>query len=204
MWNLLQDYAGSLCPCLFMRSHGSAKKGLSSAVPSAVAMATPTGFSSCVALKNVRLTYSTVSAMRAAGPVQPRLRHGEVSCCFNSLQPAAAKATFTKQPWCNAQSLMVYCTFTCSHVPLTLHNCCNIAQLPTNQKSSSWFSCFHFDDFTGLEQFLKRYLFWHTDSTSKCKYSPTSLFPYNSNLCWKLGSFSTNPRPLTFLNHSII
>lgn len=54
--------------CLFMRCLGSAKKCLSSTVPSAVTMATPTGFSSCAALKNVRLTYNSVSPMRAAGP----------------------------------------------------------------------------------------------------------------------------------------
>jgi len=51
-----------------MRLPGSAKKCLSSTVPSAVAMATPTGFSSCAALKNVRLTYYTVSPMRADSP----------------------------------------------------------------------------------------------------------------------------------------
>lgn len=49
-------------------------------VPSAVTMATPTGFSSCAALKNAEQTYNTLSPMRAAGPqcnsaakVSPRL-----------------------------------------------------------------------------------------------------------------------------------
>lgn len=79
--------------CLFICSLGSAKKCLSSTVPSAVTMATPTGFSSCAALKNVRLTYNTVSSMRAAGPqcssVAKASPRDTVWCWFNSLCSAA-------------------------------------------------------------------------------------------------------------------
>lgn len=64
-----------------MCSLGSAKKGLSSTVPSVVTMATPTGFSSCAALKNVRLTYNGEWPAHNT-TVQPRLT---VCCRFNSL-----------------------------------------------------------------------------------------------------------------------
>lgn len=47
---------------------GISKYYLSSTVPAAVTMDTSTGFSSCAALKNVKLTYNAVSLMGAAGP----------------------------------------------------------------------------------------------------------------------------------------
>lgn len=75
---------------------GISKKCLSSVVPSAVTMATPTGFSSCAALKNVRLTYNTVSPMGAAhnAAAQPRVCRGTFWCRFNSLFSAALRSRF--------------------------------------------------------------------------------------------------------------
>lgn len=57
--------AWSVCFCVL---GGISKCYLSSTVPSAVTMATSTGFSSCAALKNVKLTYNAVSLTGAAGP----------------------------------------------------------------------------------------------------------------------------------------
>lgn len=54
--------------CVFYVLAGFSKSYLSSTVPSAVTMATSTGFSSCAALKNVKLTYNAMALMGAAGP----------------------------------------------------------------------------------------------------------------------------------------
>lgn len=81
--------------CLFMCSLGSAKKCLSSTVPSAVTMATPTGFSSCAALKNVGLTYCLSN--EGSWPTMQQCSQGfaeAVWSWFNSFSSAALRCSF--------------------------------------------------------------------------------------------------------------
>lgn len=77
---------------LFICSLGSGKKCLSSTVSSAVTMATPTGFSSCAVLKNVRLSLQWGQPAHNAA-VQPRLCSDTACCWFNSFGSPALRTT---------------------------------------------------------------------------------------------------------------
>lgn len=66
--------------CVFYLLAGISKCYVSTTLPSAVTMATSTGFSSCAALKNVRLTYNAASLMGAAGPQRCNAAKTSSSC----------------------------------------------------------------------------------------------------------------------------
>lgn len=69
--HVVKEGTRSLCPCVSLSLYapvGFSKKCLSSMVPFAVTMVTPTGFSSRAALKNTGLTYKAVFPLGAAGP----------------------------------------------------------------------------------------------------------------------------------------
>lgn len=80
---------------------GSASITAPLTVPSAVTMATPTGFSSCAALKNVKLTYNAVSLMGAAGPqrnsaAKSAARHILVNSFYSAVDTSPLKTVLKR------------------------------------------------------------------------------------------------------------